>query len=240
MNDEKDVVKDFLNEITEPRKIFKEDKAEEVVEEEARDEKPLPFHKDPKVQRYVERQIEKALKDVKPAEREFRKEVEDIKLPASFIKLVGNDTPEKLEVLRDLSTYFGNLKGEARQEFLEDIKKQEQQAKQEDEAAVRELENGFEQIAEDYGIDLDTDRKTRAAFVEFLRKVSPKNEDGEVKQFADIPAAWETFQERNKTQPSRAKELAARSMARSGEAASQGATRPASWAALERQLSKKT
>ncbi len=206
---------DFLNSITaEPFK-------EEVVEKEedvAGEEKPLPFYKDPKIQRYIEKQVEKKFEAIKPsAETQFKKEVEeDIKLPSSFIKLVGNDTEEKKQVLKDLSSYFSTLKGEARQEFLEEMKQQEQAQIAEDNAALEELNSGFETIEEEYGVDLTSDSKTRSAFVEFLRKASHKNADGEVDQFADIPSTWEIFQERQKPQTaSRAKELASRGMTRS-------------------------
>lgn len=226
---------DFLNEIT--KEPFKEDTtSREVVDEIEEDEKPIPFHKDPKVQRYVEKQIEKAIEKMpKPSvESQFKKEVEEINLPASFIKLVGNDTDEKKEVLKDLSKYFGTLKGEARQEFLEEMKQQEQQQVAEDNAALTELSTGFETIEEEYGVDLNSDSKTRAAFVEFLRKVSHKNEEGEVDQFADIPSTWETFQGMNKpAQASRAKELASRGMTRSGDANSSPKTGN-SWKDVER------
>lgn len=212
---------DFLNNI-DKAEPFKEEpvvEPEEEKEEVAGEEKPLPFNKDPKVQRYIEKQVEKAMKDIRPStEQTFRKEVdEEINLPASFIKLVGNDTDEKKEVLKDLSKYFGTLKGEARKEFLEEMNQKEIQAKEADNAALEELNSGFEAIEEQYGVDLDADSKTRAAFVEYLQKVSPKNADGEVTQFADIPSAWEVFQERAKPEPkaSRAKELASRGMTRS-------------------------
>ncbi len=221
MEKQEDSVASFLNEVSEPKEIFKEEQAEEPVVEE--EEKSLPFHKDPKVQRYVEKQIEKALKDIKPsAEQSFREEVKDIKLPSSFVKLVGNDTPEKLEVLKDLSDYFGTLKGEAKTEAWQELQKQtleaQNRAREEDQAAVDELSAGFETIEDEYGVDLDTDKATRAKFVDYLSKVSHKNADGEVDQFADIPSAWETFQEIGKrTAPNRAKELASRGLTRSSD-----------------------
>lgn len=249
MPEDKDTSKvDFLNEITDTPDIFseKESESEEeagdeaVVEEE--EEKPLPFHKDPKVQRYVEKQIEKALKDIKPVEAQFRAEVEDINLPQSFIRLIGNDTDEKVQVLKDLSSYFGTLKGEARKEFLEELQEQEQRVAVEDEKAVEELHSGFEQIEETHNVDLTsnstTARKTQAAFKEYIRKISPKDENGEVIAFADIPAAWESFTAQAKTHtPSRAKELASRGLTRSTDA---DTATPAgrSWKDVERYFSK--
>lgn len=240
--DEKDVVANFLNEHSEEQKdIFKEEVVDspDLVEEQD-EEKVLPFHKDPKVQKYINKQVEKALEGIKPSvESTFKKDIEEIKLPSSFIDLVGNDTPEKIKVLKDLSAYFGTLKGEARQEFLQDLQAKEQQAKEADVKALDELTSGFEQIEEDYGVDLDADKKTRAAFVEFLRKASPKNSDGEVERFADIPATWELFQDANKavSRPTRAKELAARGVARSTDAMTE-TTKGRSWKDVDKYFGK--
>ena len=229
---EKDAVKDFLNEVVEEKPdIFQETPQEEVIEEEEKDEKPLPFHKDPKVQRYVERQIEKALKDVQPqgrAETEFREatasDVEEV--VSAFQTIIGNDTPEKVKALEALKKTLEGSDERASRKAMERFQEQMREAEEariaEDNAALEELQTGFETIEEEYGVDLESDAKTRAAFVEYLRKVSHKNEDGEVDQFADIPSAWEEFQERSKAKPSeaqtRAKQLAARGLARSNEA----------------------
>lgn len=215
---------DFLNEIGK-QEPFKEEPIADAAEDEIKEDKPLAFHQDPKVQRYVEKQIEKALKDIKPVERQFRQEVaDDIKLPSSFIKLVGNDTEEKREVLKDLSNYFGTLKGEARQEFLQELKQQQQQQVEADKKAQNELNEYFEEIEETYNVDLSsksaTAKKTRSEFIDYVRKIAPKNEDGEVSGFPDLVAAYETFQELSKrTAPSRAKELASRGLTRSTDAA---------------------
>lgn len=227
MADETKSTADFLNTITEKQEPFKEEptpeKEEEEVDEIAGEDKPLPFHKDPKIQRFIEKEVSKKMESFKPsAEQSFKREVEDeVNLPSSFIRLVGNDTEEKKQVLKDLSEYFGGLKGEARKEFLAEMQEQEKAQAAEDEAAVNELNTGFEEIEETYGIDLSSraTQGTRAAFVEYIRKISHKNAEGEVDQFADIPAAWEDFQERNQPKPaSRAKELASRGMTRSTDA----------------------
>lgn len=222
---------DFLNNIDgveeTPKDIFKEDDLSDNTEiEEVDDDKPLPFHKDPKVQRYVEKQIAKALEDLpKPsAEREFRQEFQsEINLPPALVKLVGNDTPEKREALKELAEYMESLPKKAQEQFRAQVEQEQRELVEQDSAALNELNAGFEEIEESYGIDLSSNtaqaQKTRALFVEYIRKVSHKNEDGEVDQFADIPAAWEEFQERNKPQSaSRAKGLASRGVTRSADA----------------------
>lgn len=220
MPNENNAVVDFLNEVSEPKDIFNEKPAPERVMEDKVEEKSIPFHKDPKVQRYIQKEIEKAKKDLAPSvESQLRTVPEDIKLPSSFVKLIGNDTPEKIQVLKDMSDYFGSLKGEAKQEALNGLKEIEQEAKAKDAAALEELTSGLEQIEEDHGVNLDADEKTRAAFISFLKKASPKNAEGEVERFADIASTWELFQDATKrtSQPTRAKELAARGLTRSND-----------------------
>lgn len=224
MEDESDAVKEFLSGLGQPKEdpfksadpfAEKEEPAEEVIEDE--EEKPLPFHKDPKVQKYIDKQVAKAIADrPEPQQRQTFKE-EEINLPPSFVKLVGNDTDEKKQVLKDLSSYFGSLKGEARQEFLAEMQEQERAVQKQDQAALDELNAGFEEIEDSFGVDLSsgnaTAQRTRGAFVEYLKKVSHKNADGEVDQFADIPAAWEEFQSKaQRPANNRAKSLASRSM----------------------------
>ena len=231
--DKNSSVSDFLNNIDPKEDVFKEEVlSEETESEPVEEEKRVPFHKDEKVQRFIEKEIEKRLKFTQPSvEQTFRKEVqEEINLPPALVKLVGNDTPEKREALKGLAEYMESLPQKAQEQFEQKMLEQQQEAAQEDAAALNELNSGFEDIEDSYGVDLSSNtaqaQRTRSAFVEYLRKVSHKNEDGEVDQFADIPAAWEEFQERNKPQSaSRAKELASRSMTRStdsGSAAPQG------------------
>ena len=79
---------DFLNNIDGNTDVFKEEPAVEEVAEDVEEDKPLPFHKDPKLQRYIEKQVEKGLKDRPSAEQQFRREIseDDIKLPPSLVR----------------------------------------------------------------------------------------------------------------------------------------------------------
>lgn len=238
---------DFLNNITDTPEVFKEEPKKEVEEKEIEqevDEKPVPFHKDPKVQRFIDRQVEKALKERPSAEQQFRKDVvEDINLPPSFIKLVGNDTDEKKQVLKDLSDYFGSLKGEARKEFLAEMEQQQRQQVEQDRQAQEELDSSFEEIEETYNVDLSSNTATagkmRSDFIDYIRKIAPKNQDGEVTAFPDLMGAFEDFQERSKrvVQPSRAKELASRGLTRSNDT-STAAPQGRSWKDVDKFFSK--
>lgn len=238
---------DFLNNFSDKEDIFKEESTESDTDEEAEDEKPLPFHKDPKVQRYVEKQIEKAIKTIpQPQAQESRREdnsPSDVKdVIAAFTAIVGNDTPEKVKALEALEKTLAGADERASQKaierFQQQVQEQEQQRTKEDEAAIAELNSGFEEIEETLGVDLTSNtaqaQKLNLEFRQYLKKIAPKDENGEVKSFPDIPAAFEEFQERNKRAPAtRAKELASRGMTRSNDTATSAPTGK-SWKDVDR------
>lgn len=228
MPNEKNAVIDFLNEVSPPKDIFKEETQVDNTEEQMVEEKAVPFHKDPKVQRYVERQIEKALKDRLSVEREFKEAVSsDVKdVIGAFATIIGNDTPEKVKALEALEKTLNGADERASTKAIERFQKQmqdeQQKATEADIKAQNELDDYFEEIEETYNVDLSSNsaaaKKTRADFIEYVRKIAPKNEQGEVAQFPDLVNAFETFQERQQRAPAtRAKELASRGMTRSAD-----------------------
>lgn len=248
--DKKSSPLDFLNNI-DSADVFKEEVVEKEADiEEEKDEKPVPFHKDPKVERYVAKQIEKALKDVKPsAERQFKEavssDVEDV--IGAFATIIGNDTPEKVKALEALKkTLEGSderASKKAVERFQQQMEEQTRQATEADRKAQEELDGYFEEIEETYNVDLSsnsaTAKKTRAEFIEYVRKIAPKNEEGEISGFPDLVSAFEEFQERAKRSApaSRAKELASRGMTRSTDASIAQPT-GSSWKDVERHFSK--
>lgn len=254
MPPEKSAVAEFLKDDNsekspfEPEKtIFSEETPEEKVKEEVVEEKPLPFHKDPKIQRYISKEIEKRVKDmpVQSVEREFRAETEDEGTDI-LTRIIGNDTPEKLSAVKDFRKYLGSLEENAAQKALNEFQAQAEAQKEEDQKAQRELDDSFEEIEETYSVDLTsnapTARKARSEFVDYIRKIAPKNEEGEVIAFPDLNAAFEEFQERNKRAPTntRAKDLASRGMSRSSDASVAPVTGDKSWKGVDRFFSRFT
>lgn len=198
-----------------------EKEIEQKEEEEIKEEKPVPFHKDPKVQKFIDKELERRLKDFKPEPQKETRTEDDFKdVVDSFTAIIGNDTPEKIKALNDLHKALNSQSDRAVQraeEKIEEIKKQEATM---DREAEEELENAFSDIEENYDVDLTSPRasKLRQEFVTFVEKIAPKR-NGEIVDYPDMNSAWETFSDIKKSTstPSRAKELASRSMARSNE-----------------------
>jgi hypothetical protein len=215
----------MLDKGEDPFAHLEEEKAPEKVEE----EKPLPFNKDPKIQKFIDKEISKRLAEFKPeAPRETQSEVDSFKdVIDSFTAIVGNDTPEKIKALDALQKSLNSLDQRASQkaiQALEGIKQEELQA---DQKAEQELESAFDNIEKTFDVDITSNNptaiKTRKEFVSFVEKIAPKDRNGDIVDYPDMTSAWETFSaiKKSTATPSRAKELASRSMTRSAETTSE-------------------
>jgi len=228
MDKEKSVLDKFLDgeegqtmfEKPEDSMFSQKEEVEEKVEEE---EKALPFHKDPKVLKFIEKEISKRTQkqeESKPSRgNDESDEISDA--IQAFTDLIGNDTPEKANTLNSLKKALVGLDDRAvqraEQKILE-IKEREERA---DREAEEELEEAFDNIEEAFDVDLSSSRSgnLKKEFVTFVEKIAPKDKNGNVAEYPDMLSAWETFSQIKKStaQPSRAKEIASRSMARSSE-----------------------
>lgn len=238
-------VTDFLNESKSD--IFQETPVTEELD--VKEEKPLPFHRDPKVQRYVEKQISKALESRPQETRSEQVVPSDVKdVVDAFRTIIGTDTPEKLNALSALEKTLNGADERASQKAIERFQKQiEAQAEQQKEAEVKaqeELADYFDEIEETYNVDLSSQsasaKQLRSTFIEYVRKIAPKDAQGEVAAFPDLLGAFEDFQDRNKKPVNnRAKELAQRGITRSGDISTPTPT-GRTWKDVEQYLAKLT
>lgn len=252
MPEDKSAVEDFLGSLNkkevDPFKssdpfAAKEEAVTEVIPEvEEVEEKALPFHKDPKVLKFIEKEVGKRVASVKPVEA-ISKETDD-EITDVLTRIIGNDTPEKQAGIKDLRKVLVGLEEKGAQKALAQLEQQAQAERDKDEKAQQELESSFEDIEESYGVDLSsntaTARKTRSEFIDYIRKIAPKNSEGEVVAFPDMSSAFEEFQSKTKPTTNRAKELASRGMSRSTDASAAPAVADKSWKGVEKLFSKLT
>jgi hypothetical protein len=201
------------------------DEKEESETVEDKEQKPLPFNKDPKIQKFIEKEISKRIENLKPQVVETTPtttEDDDF-----YVRLIGNDTPEKVAMIREYKAREERLLEQAEERAFNRLSAKEQEAIKADQEAEEELESAFDTIEENFGVDITSNaplaRKTRQEFVSFVEKIAPKDSNGDIVDYPDMQSAWETFSEMKKatSTPSRAKELAARSMQRSAETTSE-------------------
>lgn len=232
-------------EANDPFASKEEEPVEEVVEEEE-DDKPLPFHKHPKVLRFIEKEVAK--RTPHQIQQELRpSQGDEDEVTAVLERIIGNDTPEKQQAVKDFRKVLGSLEEKGAQRAIQQLQEQAEQERQEEIRAQEELDEGFDSVEETFGVDLSSNtpqaRKTRSEFVDYIRKIAPKNEDGEVSAFPDLTSAFETFQELQKRAPttsSRAKELASKGMARSSDATVAPAQTAKNWKSIDKLFSNLT
>jgi hypothetical protein len=215
---------DEFNENPDPfNEIPVEEHKEGESEGEPAKEKPVAFHKDPKVQRYVEKQIAKALEG--RTEKEFVREVET-DTDDYYERLIGNDSAEKIAMIKEAKARDAKLLEQAEERAFNRITAEQQRVLQEDIKATEELETALDDIEDYFNVDITSNdpvaRKTRVDFIKFVEKIAPKNSKGEIIDYPDMNSAFETFQETRKSAPmsTRAKDLASRSISKSSEVSS--------------------
>lgn len=205
------------------------------------DTKPLPFHKDPKIQKFIQKEVEKLSKATKPVEASAPKEGPEgsDELTDTLIEIIGNDTPQKVAAVKKFRAQLGHLEERGAQRALRDIQAQSEAAKAQETEDMRYLSNAFDEIEEQNGVDFSTTQgnKMRNDFIDFIARISPKDEEGEIKDYPDMQEAWSLFiSTRKPAENKRAKDLAARGMTRSSEATAAPA-RGQTWKDVDRILS---
>lgn len=215
--------------------VFKEE--EETKDEPQHEEEPdkIPFHKNPKVKKFIEKEVEKKLQGlhIKPVEQEqiIKQAEDDGDFVTAFEAIMGNDTPEKREALSKLRTFTTKLHEEATA-----MKREREEEQRAEEEATRQLESGFEAIEDTFNIELSG--KLRTEYIDFMQRVAPKDAHGDIVAYPDFITTFELFQESRKRPNTVAREKASRSITRSGDASVPQKQEDQSWNAVDRIFSK--
>lgn len=206
--------------------------------------KKLPFHEDPKVQRYVARQIRQALEaqgnNVQQPQQVQSQDKVALKEKAvdAYTRLIGNDTPEKVSMVNELSDILVQFGQQAAEDARQGLAAQQREAERQEQESLDELQEGLDDIEDTYNVDLSSPqaKKLRNEFLDFLEKVSPKK-NGEIIAYADPVTTFEMFQNLKKRtqQPSRNRTLSSRSMQRSAPVAQKPAA-GGTWADVDNMI----
>lgn len=201
---------------------FSEKKPVEQTEEpKAKEEdKEVPFHENPKVLRFIEKQVAKKLADRTPEPKvEAPSQTVDDEDPLTDVltRVIGNDTAEKINAIKDFKKALESRDERVKQDALQEIQAREDQSRQAELAAENELATALEDIEDTFNVDIttksDTAVRNRKAFLGFVEEIAPKDSAGNVVSYPDFRKAFEVFQRLNKPASNdRAKELASKSM----------------------------
>ena len=207
-----------------PEKEVNEDKVEETESKKNRRERRL----EQKLQAEREAGIAmaeriKVLSELAGQKQDKSSEQEDI--DPRIAKVFG-DYEKGKEISKEFTSILKDLTQKAREEAITEFEERQEQsvvqARQEEQSYVEYLKSEFDKIEDEYDVDLEGDAKTRGEFVDFIAKLSPKDEEGNIKDYPDIEEAWDTFQA-TKQAPNNARrdEVASKSMVKSGSGLAQ-------------------
>lgn len=209
----------FLNDV-EPVDILdqplnpEEPKVEDIDPEEAPEEIKNRRHRKLEAKLQAEREANIALSARLEAVTESQKvRTEGAEYLKSVERIYGTDSPEANEATQLLKDAFLKVKEEATQEALSIFKEEqrrEQEAVKQEEAR---LDSMIEDIEDELGISISQEKQK--GFFKMLEKLSPKDADGRILNYADPLATWEMYQARTEKKTNPAKELSSRSMVQS-------------------------
>lgn len=129
-------------------------------------------------------------------------------------KIYGTASPEAIEATDLLKSALQSVRKQATDDAIAQLR-EERLVEQESEASeAKALDTMIEDIEDDTGQTLDD--QTKRGFFQLLEKLSPKDKDGNVIEYADAKAVWDELQARKAPQANRAKDLASRSMVSTG------------------------
>lgn len=138
---------------------------------------------------------------------------------AEYLKLLepiyGNREPGQAEATELLKKAFQGMKDENKREILEELAKRESDESKAVEKEEEALDEILDNVEDKHGIDFSQEA-TRQGYLTLMEKLSPKDREGNIIEYADGDAVAEVFKSTQKQSNQRAKDLADRSMVRSG------------------------
>ncbi len=145
--------------------------------------------------------------------QKFRSETEPKDYEKLAERIYGTETPEAVAATNLLREALKGVHQSAKEEAINEFKEEQRQAAQAVKKEEETLDSMIEELEDEYNVTID--KATSSKFFGLLEKLSPKDSEGNVIQFADHHAVWEQMQ-MSKKPDNRAKEMAARTMVRSG------------------------
>lgn len=137
----------------------------------------------------------------------------------SIERIYGTETPEAREATELLKHALLNLEESASERAYNRLAEEQRERERAQKEAETQLTSMLEDIEDSYNVDLLENEAVRTSYLKLLEKMSPKDRDGNILEYADHHAVWEVFQtKRADKQQNRAKDLANRTMEGSGTA----------------------
>ncbi len=151
--------------------------------------------------------------------QKFREETGSDDIDQTIARIYGTNTPEAAEATKLLQEALNKSTEKAVDKAMERFNEKLQADDEEVSKEESNIDSFIETIEDEYNVDLSSNtaqsRKLREGFLDQLEKLSFKR-NGEIVEFADPMETWDVCSRLSKPSTTRAKELGARSMTRSG------------------------
>jgi hypothetical protein len=149
------------------------------------------------------------------------KEPTNSEMPAEWIALYGT-TPESEKAWKIQEKMMQDYASAAEERALERFREEQGKVYEEQQQFETEIGSELESIEEDYNVDLTSNtasaKKSRTEFLDLVKALSPKDDQGYLTGYADFGSTFEIYQQtRQKADNSRQRELASRAMQDSGK-----------------------
>lgn len=219
MPEEKNFLDEFNQKQEDPFSHFNEDPTPETAPEELVEE-GTPSDPEPKNRR--ERRLMEKLQSEREAGIALAAKLDAITQSqstrteqAQFLdvaeRIYGTQTPELREATELLKSALMGVKDEARKEALAEWQNLRQSEQQAVSSAEKRIDQMIESIEDERNIDL-SESPHRTGFLKLLEKMSPKDSNGNIIEYADHYAVWDVYQSQIKKPVNQAKEVVARTM----------------------------
>lgn len=156
--------------------------------------------------------------------QQFRKDTNADELDSDLSRIYGTDTPQGKEATRILQSVLDKNTKAAEDRAYERFVNSQQESEGERIKEERTIDAELESLEEDFNIDLTSNqpsaRKARTELLDLVERLSPKDGQGNIVEFADFGAAFELYQSKKGSDNTQRKDLGSRSMVRSGQSSS--------------------
>lgn len=153
---------------------------------------------------------------------QFKKSIStDDSIDPRLVEIFG-PTDEGKKIAKHLSEILEEKTEIAREKAIQEMEERQSRVIQEQKQYESLIDSELEALEDKHNIDLTSDspqaRKARREFLEMVQNLSPKDEDGTITGYADFDSTFDLYrQTRERPQSNdRQKEIASRSMQRSG------------------------
>lgn len=212
---EDQAIADIFNE--EPEKPA----SEKTAEEPEKDDEPRKNRRHRRLEQQLQTEREARIKAEAIAATRAEAKPSESSVDERLFRIFSNDEVGRTGAAT-LAELLRESRAEAKKEALDEFQHQQVEEKRQEKEFEDFIYGELESIEDEYDVDITSDapaaRKMRNELKELVAKLSPKDEQGLLTGYADFKETFELYQARRPkaAEPTRAKEVAARSMEKPG------------------------